>query len=454
MKPHRLKISAFLAYGGVVEVNFDALADSGIFLVYGDTGAGKTTIFDAMAYAIFGSLPGSRKGSKLDTLRSHHASSSTPTYVEFEATVGNERVLITRNPTYTRPKKNGTGATKKAGVTLSKWTGANWEPWVTQAGGTDDEIKRWIKLEAEQFFKLILLPQGEFAAFLRAKSSEREVILTKLFNPYVFKNIQEWFVNRKRSLEKSSAEAEIALTTTRSRIAGAMSVSIDEVQSIDWVDGIINDAGREMPALQELEKKAIADFQKAVDAEAESLKIAGNIEQRAQAQAAFDQAMTAWNLLRAEHIKIILKSWKDNAIQGRLNEIVTARTVELEKIKSKVEKIDSLYDERDELKELEDSLNSEKGEKSSLTDELKENEPKLKKLQESQNALPALTSEVGKLTAEIKELNRAIEALDDLAQAEKDLAAAREKISAAEERFATLEAMKDKAQENFETSQA
>ena len=183
MKPHRLKISAFLAYGGVVEINFDSLSESGIFLVYGDTGAGKTTIFDAMAYAIYGSLPGSRKGSKLDTLRSHHASSDSPTYVEFEATVGNERVLITRNPTYIRPKKSGTGTTEeKAGVTLSRWNGANWEPWVTQAGATEDEILRWIKLDAEQFFKLILLPQGEFAAFLRAKSSEREEILTKLFN--------------------------------------------------------------------------------------------------------------------------------------------------------------------------------------------------------------------------------------------------------------------------------
>ena len=142
MKPHRLKISAFLAYGGVVEVDFDALADSGIFLVYGDTGAGKTTIFDAMAYAIYGSLPGSRKGSKLDSLRSHHATPSTPTYVEFEASVGTERVLITRNPNYVRPKKNGVGTTEeKAGVTLSKWNGANWEPWVTQAGATDEEIR-------------------------------------------------------------------------------------------------------------------------------------------------------------------------------------------------------------------------------------------------------------------------------------------------------------------------
>jgi exonuclease SbcC len=455
MKPHRLKISAFLAYGGVVEVNFDALADSGIFLVYGDTGAGKTTIFDAMAYAIFGSLPGSRKGSKLDTLRSHHASSSTPTYVEFEATVGNERVLITRNPTYTRPKKSGTGTTEeKAGVTLSKWNGAGWEPWVTQAGATEDEIRRWIKLEAEQFFKLILLPQGEFAAFLRAKSSEREEILSKLFNPYVFENIQEWFVNRKRSLEISSSDAEIAVTTTRSRIAGAMSVSIEEVQSIEWLDGIIAKAGTEIPALQELEKNAIADFQVAVDAEAAALKIAGDLEQRALAQAAFDQAMAAWESLRAEHVKIILKSWKDDAIQERLNEIVTAKTVELDKVKSKAEKIESLYEERDELEDLEDSLTSEADEKNSLTEKLKESEPRLKKLQESQDALPALTEEVGKLTAEIKELNRALEALDDLAQAEKDFASAGEKISVAEEKVASFDEKKNQAQEKFEKSQA
>ena len=455
MKPHRLKISAFLAYGGVVEVDFDALADSGIFLVYGDTGAGKTTIFDAMAYAIYGSLPGSRKGSKLDSLRSHHATPSTPTYVEFEASVGTERVLITRNPNYVRPKKNGVGTTEeKAGVTLSKWNGANWEPWVTQAGATDEEIRRWIKLEAEQFFKLILLPQGEFAAFLRAKSSEREEILAKLFNPYVFENIEEWFKNRKRNLEELSAEAEGAVTTTRSRIAGAMSISIDEVQSIEWLDGIASKASEEIPVLQQLENKANVAFQKALDAEAEALKIADNIEQRAQAQAAYDLAIAEWESLRAEHVKSIPKSWKDYEIQERINEIVTTKTVELDKIKSKVEKIETLYSERAELKQLEEDLNIELDEINSLAEKVKESEPKLKKFQESQDALPSLTEEAGKIKAEIKELNRAIDALHDLAQAERDFSAAVEKIASAEVNLATLESRKDDAQEKFEKSQA
>jgi exonuclease SbcC len=455
MKPHRLKISGFLAYGGVVEVNFDTLADSGIFLVYGDTGAGKTTIFDAMAYAIYGSLPGSRKGSKLETLRSHHASSSTPTYVQFEATVGNERVLITRNPSYARPKNKGEGNTlEKAGVTLSKWNGANWEPWVTQAGATEDEILRWIKLDAEQFFKLILLPQGEFAAFLRAKSSEREEILTKLFNPYVFKNIQEWFAQRKNTLEKSSSEAEASVTTTRSRIAGAMSVSIDEVQSVEWLDEIISRVSKEIPELQALKKKATGDFQKAVDTETKALKIAGNFEQRAQAQAALDHASAEWEALRTEHVKIILKSWKDEEIQLRLNELMTAKTVELEKIKSKVEEIESLYAERQELEELEDSIKSEAVENALLAKKLKKSEPKLKKLRESQDALPALTEEVGKLKAEIKELDRAIAALTDLAQAEKDFATAEKKVTAAEKNVSALEVKKNEAQDKFEKSQA
>lgn len=455
MKPHRLKISAFLAYGGVVEVNFDSLADTGIFLVYGDTGAGKTTIFDAMAYAIFGSLPGSRKGSKLDTLRSHHASSSTPTFVEFEATVGNERVLITRNPTYERPKKNGTGTTEeKAGVTLSKWNGMNWEPSVTQAGATEDEILRWIKLDAEQFFKLVLLPQGEFAAFLRAKSIEREAILAKLFNPYVVENIQEWFAQRKRYLEKSSSEAEIAVTTNRSRIAGAMSIAIDDVQSIDWLDGMISKAGKDITELQILEKKASADFQNAVEVEAEAIKIAGNFDQRTQAHAALDQALARWDLLRTENVKIILESWKDEEIQQRINELMTAKTVELDNVKSKLREIDSLYAERIELKKLQDSMNSEDGEKLSLAEKLKESVPKLIKLQESQDALPALTEEVGKLKADIKELDSAIAALTDFLQAEKDLADAKNKITTAETNVLALEVKKNQAREKFENSQA
>jgi exonuclease SbcC len=82
MRPHKLTISGFLAYGGVAEIDFDKLYESGLFLVYGETGAGKTSIFDAMAYALYGKVPGSRSADKNETYRSLHAAPDTPTYVE------------------------------------------------------------------------------------------------------------------------------------------------------------------------------------------------------------------------------------------------------------------------------------------------------------------------------------------------------------------------------------
>src|SRR5690606_5287614 len=103
---HRLEVQAFGSFPGREVIDFDELSEAGLFLVHGDTGAGKTTILDAVSFALYGEVPGVRGK---DELRSHHSPADLPTEVHLEATLGGRRVRIHRTPRQERPKKRGTG---------------------------------------------------------------------------------------------------------------------------------------------------------------------------------------------------------------------------------------------------------------------------------------------------------------------------------------------------------
>src|SRR5579872_5911254 len=139
MRPHRLRVTAFGAFGATVEVDFDALvASGGLFLLHGETGAGKTTLLDAIGFALYGRVPGER--GKARRLRSDHAASGTATEVELEATMGGRRMRITRRPEQQRPKRRGGGTTtEQAKILLEEADGAAWRVVSTRAGEADDE---------------------------------------------------------------------------------------------------------------------------------------------------------------------------------------------------------------------------------------------------------------------------------------------------------------------------
>src|SRR6478672_4013394 len=119
MRLHELELSAFGPFAGAETVDFDALGADGLFLVQGDTGAGKTTLLDAVAYALFGRVPGPRNDAR--RLRCDRAPADVVTTVRVEATLGGHRVEITRRPEYLRPKARGTGSTLQRGKVALRW---------------------------------------------------------------------------------------------------------------------------------------------------------------------------------------------------------------------------------------------------------------------------------------------------------------------------------------------
>jgi exonuclease SbcC len=227
MRPHRLEVTAFGAFGGTAEVDFDALADSGLFLLHGETGAGKTTLLDAIGFALYGRVAGERN--KTRRLRSDHAPAGLRTQVVFETTIGARRLRITRNPQQTRPKKHGHGVTTEpARVLVEEETGGAWHAVSTRANEADREIADAMGMSAEQFYQVVLLPQGEFARFLHADAGDRAMLLQKLFRTDRFRSAEEWLAERRNTTRKQVAEADQALTTLAARIAQVAGVPQDE----------------------------------------------------------------------------------------------------------------------------------------------------------------------------------------------------------------------------------
>ena len=187
MRPLKLTLSAFGPYAGTTTLPLEQLGRGGLYLVTGDTGAGKTTLFDAITYALYDhSSGGVRDGAML---RSKYADPGTPTFVELEFEVRGQRYTVRRNPEYLRPKARGEGfTTEKADAAL---TYADGRPPVTKAKEVTAAVIDIIGLDYNQFSQIAMIAQGQFTRLLNATTEERSKIFRKLFRTQRYQKLQE-----------------------------------------------------------------------------------------------------------------------------------------------------------------------------------------------------------------------------------------------------------------------
>lgn len=218
MRIHRLRIQAFGPFAGVEEVNFDELASGGLFLLDGPTGAGKSSILDAICYGIYGSLPGNRAGSR--QIRSDHAALGVEPQVICELTIGDRRFEVTRSPAWMRPSKRGKNGTteQKASSALRELVKGQWEALSTRNDEVGQVLGGLLGLDRDQFTKVVMLPQGGFADFLRAKASAREELLSNLFDTSDYAKIEEEFNIRLGEERKKAADVEATLSARENGI--------------------------------------------------------------------------------------------------------------------------------------------------------------------------------------------------------------------------------------------
>ena len=187
MRPLKLTLSAFGPYAAETVLPLEQLGKGGLYLVTGDTGAGKTTLFDAITYALYDhSSGGVREGAML---RSKYADPKTPTFVELEFEVRGQRYTVRRNPEYPRPKARGEGfTTEKADATL---TYADGRPPVTRAKEVTAAVIDLIGLDYNQFSQIAMIAQGQFTRLLNATTEERSRIFRKLFRTQRYQQLQD-----------------------------------------------------------------------------------------------------------------------------------------------------------------------------------------------------------------------------------------------------------------------
>uniref|UniRef100_UPI000A92702E AAA family ATPase n=1 Tax=Streptomyces sp. LUP30 TaxID=1890285 RepID=UPI000A92702E len=224
MRLHRLDLTAFGPFGGAQSVDFDELSAAGLFLLHGPTGAGKTSVLDAVCYALYGSVPGARQSGQGTTLRSDHAAPGTRTEVTLELTVAGRRLEVARQPPWERPKKRGAGTTvEKAQSLLREYdtTAGAWKDLSRSHQEIGEEITQLLGMSREQFCQVVLLPQGDFARFLRADAEARGRLLGRLFDTRRFAEVEKRLAERRRITEARVREGDAALLADAHRMQQA-----------------------------------------------------------------------------------------------------------------------------------------------------------------------------------------------------------------------------------------
>lgn len=231
MRLHRLTLQAIGPYAGEHTIDFVELGRAGLFLLEGPTGAGKSTIIDAIVFGLYGELAGT--GASKDRLHSHHAEPGTEPFVELVFETGSGIYRVRRTPAYQRPKQRGGGFTpQQASATLVRLPdpdASTGETLSTRAQEIGPEISRIVGLTREQFVQTIVLPQGEFAKFLAAGGEERSELLRSLFGTEHYDRLARHLVEQRRQAHRDVDGAKESLGRAIAKFSGA--AELEEIQA-------------------------------------------------------------------------------------------------------------------------------------------------------------------------------------------------------------------------------
>lgn len=230
MRPLSLELCAFGPYANRVFIDFSLFGESGVFLICGPTGSGKTTLFDAMKFALFGEASGTRRPTS--SFASGFANATTEPFVEFIFEQAGKTYRARRVPHYSRSKKRGVGTTAAGGAAelICETTGS---VIASKVNAMDEAVVDLLGITAEQFSQIVMIAQGDFSQLLTANTKQRAEIFRRIFHTEPYQHIQERLVERKRALEQrveaSEEQARIHLALLASENAPETTMPNDEV---------------------------------------------------------------------------------------------------------------------------------------------------------------------------------------------------------------------------------
>jgi len=243
MRIHRLEIQAFGPFAERQVIDFDELGAQGLFLLNGPTGAGKTSVLDAICFALYGSVPGARQEAR--KLRSDHAAPGTAPEVVMDFSAGPRRFEVVRSPQWERPAKRAGSATgtvtEQARTLLRELVHGEWVQKTTRNDEAAAEIQDLLGMSREQFTRVVMLPQGDFAAFLRADATSRADLLQRLFGTWRFEEIERQLKEQasaaQAKLAEAQAGADLILAQVRSEVNRCLRLLGDGGASLSGGEG-------------------------------------------------------------------------------------------------------------------------------------------------------------------------------------------------------------------------
>ncbi|MET3809080.1 SMC family ATPase [Arthrobacter sp. UYEF3] len=334
MRIHRLEISAFGPFAGTERVDFDRLSSHGLFLLNGATGAGKTSVLDAICFALYGSVPGARQEGK--RLRSDHADAAAEPRVTCEFSAKGRHFEVSRTPAWNKPSARGkNGFTEQKANTLLRERVDG--EWVEKSGRNDEagaEITALLGMDRDQFTRVVMLPQGDFAAFLRSKASDRLVLLQSLFGTQRFEAVEQELGRRaaaaRAEVESLNNQLGLLLAQAEAETAG-LGVELDEAPDREDADRLLawleaaaaSTAGNRQGAAAEAERLGAdltARLEAAAARAAREAKLAAAERRRADAEAAAPELRN--KAARLEQHR------KAEVLGGQLQAVDSAKTAE------------------------------------------------------------------------------------------------------------------------------
>lgn len=238
MQLRTLTLQAIGPFAGRYTVDFAELGASGIFLLEGPTGAGKSTLIDAVVFALYGKVASAAASE--DRLRSGHAAADVPSFVDLVFETGAGVFRVRRTPAYDRPKKRGTGSAREQS-TVTLWRlpadvgpdpeGAG-EVVATRLDEAGAELQRIVGLDRTQFVQTVVLPQGEFASFLRANPEDRRGLLQKIFGTEVYERVQQRLEELRREAQRATGDARATLTSAAAHLVGAIGLEGEDAAAL------------------------------------------------------------------------------------------------------------------------------------------------------------------------------------------------------------------------------
>lgn len=446
MRPLKLIMSAFGPYAGSTEVDFTSLGERGLYLITGDTGAGKTTIFDAITFALYGEASGEIREASM--LRSNYADEKMPTFVELSFVLGGKEYRVRRNPEYNRPKTRGEGFTlQKSDAELTLPDGKI----ITRQKDVNQQIVEILGIDRSQFTRIAMIAQGDFRKLLFASTEERKKIFQKLFHTHLYQSLQEELkrisAQMRKEFEKASASldqyAEGILCGEDDplfdKVLQAREYQIPVAKIAELLKQLIDSDRMSESGLERQEKglsEKISSSDKTLTVAAEQKKQKASLASaKAQQQHEIDRASACQEALKKAKLQ-----------QPKIEEL-TQKAADLKAQILEYERLDELISEVTEVSRK-------------TSDNQRDLKYKSEKLESLQITLQAQKQELGslqdageqeaKLTAQRDKMQQRVEELDGLQMEFADLQQIDKKLSRAQQEYRAIQEAAEKSQASYD----